>query len=241
MTLVLPVLRAAAILGATWFVSGWVRGLLARTLDGRADPTLRAFITGAIRPLLLVLAIAPAMDALGIAISSFIALLSTVGLAIAISLRGSLSNAASGALLLSTRPFHVGDLVTIAMITGRVRRIGILTTELEAEDGRRIHITNDKVLAFPMEWHAADGRTRIEVILRVPRADLSGPLLDRVRAAAASVPGGVAGADAIVPLEYENEFARIAVRIWLPAADVPTGRAALFVALNEAMRVQPDA
>lgn len=237
-------LHATAILVLAWFIGGWLRGLLARVLEGRADPTLRAFLAGATRPIVVVLAVAPAMEVLGLSISTFIALLSTVGLAIAFAMKGSLSNVASGALLLTTRPFHVGDDAVISGISGRVRRIGILTTEVETEDGRRVSIANDKVLAMPMERLAAEGKRRVDVEVRLPAREVSDELLDRLRAAAGAVGGGAAGGaagggaprEAVVPLGFDGEHVRISVRIWVDASHAHEARSSLFMALNATLR-----
>jgi small conductance mechanosensitive channel len=230
----LAILHAAAVVGVAWVLGGWLQGLLSRWLDGRADPTLRAVLVGAVKPIALVVAIPAALDVLGVGISSFIAIISTSGLAIALSLKGSLSNAASGALLLTTRTFAVGDQITAAGISGRVKRVGFFMTEIEGDDGRRFYVTNDQVLAAPITRHAVAGRSRVEVIVRLPRAHANGPALDRLRAAASTVADTTCGPDCIVPLELEDQFLRVAVRIWTAHQNTAEARAALFLALAAA-------
>ncbi|MFZ5481771.1 MAG: mechanosensitive ion channel family protein [Myxococcota bacterium] len=232
--------RAVAILAVAWLAGGWIRGPLARVLEGRIDPTIRVFLVGALTPLLLALALPAALDQLGVSVTSIIALLSTAGLAIALALKESLSNVASGALILTTRPFRVGDSVTVAGVTGRVRRIGVLTTEVDADDGRRVNVTNDKVLTAPMELHAAEGRVRVEVMVRMPRRAIHAGLLDRIRRVTASIPHAEPRADAVVPMEFEGDLARFAVRVWAETGHVSDARAALFLALNEAIPSTPD-
>jgi small conductance mechanosensitive channel len=236
---VLPVLRALVIIGATWGLAGWARGPIGRFLERHTDPTLRLFLVGAVRPVLLALALPAALDAVGVSITSVIAVLSTVGLAVALSLKGSLSNVASGAILLATRPFEVGDPVTVAGISGRIHRINFLFTAVHTDDGRRVFIANDKVLAGPMERHAAGGKVRVAIAMRVPRAALSPDLLDRMRLAARDTPGAQIDDDAVIPEEIDGEHVRIGVRFWTTPADAANARAALFVALNELTRPPP--
>jgi small-conductance mechanosensitive channel len=236
----LPFARGLGILVVAHLVGRYLRGPLSRVLDGRLDATLRSFLVSAVYPVLIALAVPAALEQVGVSITSIIALLSTVGLAIAIALKDSLSNVASGALILTTRPFKVDDEVTVAGITGRVRRIRVLTTEIDTDDGRRVNVTNDKVLASPMEHHAAEGFTRIEVILRVHRSQVDTSLVERLSRAAANATTQGSG-HVVVPLDFDGDIARIAVRATLPATRADSARVDLFLALAAAMPSTDDA
>lgn len=230
-----PFARAALILAVAWVAAKYLRTVLVRFLEGRLDPTFRAFLVSALQPAVLILALPAALESVGVSITSIIALLSTAGLAIALALRQSLSNVASGALILGTRPFRVGDDVTVAGVSGKVRRIRILTTEIDASDGRRINVTNDKILGAPMELHASEGRVRVEVVVRLPRTGLDGGTLEALRSAAERVPDATAGADAVVPLEFEGDHVRIAVHVWADQARAHEVRGALFIGLHRVL------
>ena len=93
-----PFVRALLIVGISWALGGWLRAPLSRVLERYIEPTFRVFLLGLVRPLFLVLALPAALDSVGVSITSIIALMSTVGLAIALSLKNSLSNVASGTL-----------------------------------------------------------------------------------------------------------------------------------------------
>lgn len=230
-----PFARAALILVVAWLLGRWLRAALGRFLEGRLDPTYRTILLSISQPTMLFVALPVALESMGVSITSLIALLSTAGLAVALALRQSLSNVASGAILLTTRPFGVGDAVTVAGVTGRVRRIRILTTELDTPDGRRVNVTNDKILAAPMELHAAEGRVRVEVLLRVPRIQLDAALFEALQRVASEVPDGTAAPDAVVPLEFEGDLVRVAVQVWAPTARANEVRAALVLGLHRAL------
>lgn len=230
-----PALKAVALLVIGWTLGGALRRPLGRFLDGRIDPTLRAFLVGTLRPVFLLLALPPALDALGVSMSSALALLSTAGLAIALALRESLSNVASGAIVLTMRPFGVGDLVTLGTVTGRVQQVGFLTTVLDAEDGRRLFLTNDKVLANPIERHAVHDRARTELVLRVPAEQVTPALIARLLDAAREVGGEHAE---LVPLEIEGPTVRFAARAFGPLDDLAEIRARLLVKLLGVLRTE---
>ncbi len=108
----------------------------------RVDPSLRGFFdssAGIILKLLLFLSVAAMI---GVQTTSFIALLGAVGLAVGLSLQGSLSNLAGGILILFFKPYVVGDTIIAQLQQGTVVRIEMFTTLLRGEDGKTIIIPN---------------------------------------------------------------------------------------------------
>lgn len=229
--LVFGIVRGAVLIIAAWWIGGWLRGLASRYLETRIDPSWRTILSQAVRfvPMLLVMQVV--LEGVGLPSGSFLAAISTAGIAVALSLKDSLSNAASGAILLTTTPFRVGDTVTVAdKVTGNVHRIGFLTTIVDTEDGRRVTLTNDKILAFPIERHAVHGAVRFEIIVRIPREDLTEALLADLRGAATSHEGLPPGT--VTPTEFDDGHVRVVVRAWARADAAVDARAALFVTLN---------
>ncbi len=108
----------------------------------RVDPSLRGFFesaAGIILKLLLFLSVAAMV---GVQTTSFIALLGAVGLAVGLSLQGSLANLAGGILILFFKPYVVGDTIIAQLQQGTVMRIEMFTTLLKGEDGKTIIIPN---------------------------------------------------------------------------------------------------
>ncbi|WP_449265922.1 mechanosensitive ion channel family protein, partial [Escherichia coli] len=85
------------------------------------DPMLGAFLANATYIGAIVIVVVVAISTLGVPVSPLLAVLGTAGLAIGLALKDSLSNIASGVMLVTLRPFHVGDVVTAAGETGTVR------------------------------------------------------------------------------------------------------------------------
>jgi small-conductance mechanosensitive channel len=217
------VVRALAILTLTWFLATWLRHPVRRLLAGHVEPTTAGFLLGAVRPVCMALALPPALDAVGVSMTSTLAVLSTAGLAIALALRDALSNVASGAILLTVRPFLVGDRVSVAGHTGVVSRIGFLLVELDTDDGRRVSVMNDKVVALPMERHGADGLVRLELVVRLPRRPGA---VAEVEAVAHTM-----GAEVVVQ-EVETERVRVAVRVRVHPTELAARQRALWAALD---------
>ena len=87
---------------------------VARLLErSSVDKTLHKFILTLAKLVLYFVLFMTVAGALGIQITSFVALLSVAGLALSLSLQGVLSNLASGVILLSVKPFKVGDYIVV--------------------------------------------------------------------------------------------------------------------------------
>jgi small conductance mechanosensitive channel len=106
------------------------------------DPTLTKFLTDILLWVLRVLLFVTFISKLGIETSSFVAILGAMGLAIGLSLQGSLSNFAGGMLIILFKPFKVGDTIEAQMMIGTVSEIQIFVTKLINANNQTIFIPN---------------------------------------------------------------------------------------------------
>lgn len=86
------------------------------------DPMLGSFLRNVVYAASLVIVVILAIGTLGVQITPLLAVLGTAGLAVGLALKDSLSNIASGVMLVTLRPFRVGDVVTIAGRPARFAR-----------------------------------------------------------------------------------------------------------------------
>jgi small conductance mechanosensitive channel len=93
----------------------------------------------------LIVTLLAVLGQFGVETTSIVAVLGASALAIGLALQGTLSNVASGVMLLTLRPFSVGDAVSIAGTSGVVDSIGLFTTEMHSFDNIGISIPNSKV------------------------------------------------------------------------------------------------
>lgn len=106
------------------------------------DPTLSKFLADALLWALRVLLFVTFISKLGIETSSFVAILGAAGLAIGLSLQGSLSNFAGGMLIILFKPFRVGDTIFAQNVEGTVSEIQIFVTKLVTGNNQTIFIPN---------------------------------------------------------------------------------------------------
>lgn len=106
------------------------------------DPTLTKFLADILLWILRVLLFVTFISKLGIETSSFVAILGAMGLAIGLSLQGSLSNFAGGMLIILFKPFKVGNTIEAQGMIGSVSEIQIFVTKLITADNQTVFIPN---------------------------------------------------------------------------------------------------
>lgn len=131
-------------------VGFWIVKKIANLVDRRlsknnSDLSLRHFLTSLVSIVLKTLVIISSASMLGIATTSFVALLGAAGLAIGLALQGSLANFAGGVLILMFKPFRVGDVIEAQGFSGSVKKIEIFNTILTTPDNKTIIIPNGKL------------------------------------------------------------------------------------------------
>ncbi|MFT6975573.1 MAG: small conductance mechanosensitive channel [Bermanella sp.] len=129
----------------TLVVGLWLINRFVRILDkkiGAKDPTLNKFLCGLTSAVMKVMLLISVASMIGIATTSFIAVIGAAGLAIGLALQGSLANFAGGVLILIFKPFKVGDTIEAQGFHGAVSEIQILYTVVDTFDNQRIVIPN---------------------------------------------------------------------------------------------------
>ncbi len=145
--LLFDVIAASVILILGWTVAGFAARSVRRIAQHqpRFDRTLADVAARATRWLVLAITLVAVLGRFGVQTTSIVAVLGAAGLAVGLALQGALSNVASGALLLTLRPFSLGDAVEIGGTGGTVEEIGLFATRLRAWDGVMVHLPNNAV------------------------------------------------------------------------------------------------
>ncbi|WP_271678757.1 mechanosensitive ion channel family protein [Thermomonas mangrovi] len=157
---------------AIFVVGRWLARRLSAGLGrvlGRAsvDSTLSGFLGNIAYAVTLVLVIMTALAAIGIPTTSMFAVLGAAGLAVGLALKDSLSNIASGVMLIVLRPFRAGDHVIAAGQEGVVLEIRVFQTRLRALDHRVIILPNSQVTTAPIINYSSLPQRRFEVTVGV--------------------------------------------------------------------------
>ncbi len=124
-------------------IARWASNLVLRVLEKRnIDVTLRLFLASSTKIIILVMVLVVCLGKFGISVAPFVAAIGAVGLGAGLAMQGLLSNYGAGFNIILTRPFVVGNTITIAGVSGVVKEIRLAMTLLETEDGELITIPN---------------------------------------------------------------------------------------------------
>jgi small conductance mechanosensitive channel len=154
------------------WLSAKIADLISRIVERhRVDPTLVPFLHNLIYYSLLVMVLIAAAGKLGINTTSFLTIVGAAGLAVGLALKDSLSNFASGVMLISFKPFRVGDVVTAGGTTGKVEKIAIFNTVMCTPDNQQIFVPNSKITSDTITNITAKATRRIDLVIGIGYGD----------------------------------------------------------------------
>ncbi|MDB6111378.1 MAG: MscS Mechanosensitive ion channel [Pedosphaera sp.] len=167
------VVVAILILIAGWVLARWM-GRWVRELMGTThyiDVTLKPLIASFARYVVLTLTIVVVLGQFGVQTASLIALLGAAGLAVGLALQGTLSNVASGVMLLLLRPFRIYDKIKLTDVTGTVREIGLFRTEVVTDNGNFVSIPNATIFSGTIINTSRESTRRTDFTVEVDRSE----------------------------------------------------------------------
>ncbi len=148
---------------AGWVFAGWIQRLVNKKLADRFDTSVVRFFASLARYGIITLVAIGCLGVFGIQTASFAAVLAAAGLAIGLAFQGTLSNFASGIMILIFRPFKVGDLINAGGETGVAQEIDLFTTELKTPDNLRVIVPNSKIFGDTIINYTHHGIRRISI------------------------------------------------------------------------------
>jgi small conductance mechanosensitive channel len=167
-------LLAVLILALGWTVSRWLAGWLYRLLSRsrHMDDPIKPFLVNCVRYMILAVTLVAVLSQFGVQTTSVIALLGAAGLAVGLALQGTLSNVASGVMLLVLGPLRVGDsVVVVGNIAGTVRQINLFNTVLVTADMVYIAVPNSQIFGAAITNYSREPTRRINIIVRIDYDD----------------------------------------------------------------------
>ncbi len=150
-----------------WLAKRLSNGLERVLGRARVDSTLSGFLRRVSYAAMLVLVAITALTSIGVPTTSMFAVLGAAGLAVGLALKDSLSNIASGVMLIVLRPFRVGDHVIAADMEGIVMEVRVFQTSLRAMDHRLIILPNSEITTAPIINYSTLPTRRMEIVVGV--------------------------------------------------------------------------
>jgi small-conductance mechanosensitive channel len=233
-------LAALLVIGLFWAIATGVRRLMRAVFkrviaDLTVENLLKQFTYYAVWALGLIVAI----DALGFDPETVVTGLGLTGLALGFALKDIISNFVSGILILTLRPFRLGDQIIVGETEGNVERIQLRATEIRTYDGRLVLVPNAEVFTARVTNNTASPVRRGSVQLFVGYEVEPARVAELVRAATQSAPGVLAEPPAYVRVvELGQDDLVMEARFWTDSrrSDFLDTASAVRTAVVEALR-----
>lgn len=151
-------------------LSNYVVKLCKRVFErSKMDLMIQTFLLSCMRIGLKILVVFIAVQQVGVQASSIIAVIGSAGLAVGLSLQGSLSNIAGGVILLIVKPFQVGDYILEESSgkEGTVQSIGIMYTKLSSMDNKAILIPNGNLSNASITNVTNQDKRRVDLLVGI--------------------------------------------------------------------------
>jgi len=135
--------------------------------NATAVPLLQTVIHYAIVIIIIIII----LNIFGVSTASLIAILGAAGVTIALALKDTLGNIASGIVLIFLGTFHKGEYVEFGLFSGTVKEINLFTTILETPDGIFISAPNSSIWGSPLKNYTRNGKRRMELYVNIAYSD----------------------------------------------------------------------
>ena len=201
------------------------------------DASLHTMLKTTLRIVLYFLSIVFAANAMGVPVSSFLAVFSVVGLAVSLAVQGVLSNLAGGVIILGSKPFALGDFIETDAVSGTVKDIGFLHTRMISPDGKMIFVPNNLLYNSKLINYTSSGTRRVDLNISAAFDTSPAEVRSAAMTAIRAVPGILHDPAPQVLLEnYAESAIQYTIRAWTPAQNYLDVRYALSEAVYQAFQ-----
>lgn len=159
---------ALLILAVGWVLIKIIMRFVSKlTAKSPLDSIVTGYLHTCVRTLLYVLLLIIVLGTLGVSVVSLVAVLSAAFAAVALALKDSLSNLASGILIIANKPFEQGDFIESGSLSGVVDEIHLFNCRLHTLDNKYIMVPNNTLLAGAIVNFSAAEQRRVDIIVQV--------------------------------------------------------------------------
>jgi len=187
------------------------------------DPSLAAIARKTVFAILMLVVLVAVLERFGVETTSFIAVLGAAGLAIGLALQGTLSNIASGVMLLTLRPFKAGDAVSIGGGNPYIiDEVGLFVTRAHQFDCPRAIIPNSRIWGNEIVNYTQtqDGLRRFDIVFGISYSDNISEALEILRKIADEDPRVKADPEPLAKVESLGDSSvNLLLRVYTDAAE----------------------
>ena len=216
------IIEAVLILVIGFWIAGRVAAWIRKSLDKTAkiDATLKPLFASIARYIVIIITVIAILNQFGVQTASIIAILGAAGLAIGLSLQGTLQNIAAGIMLLILRPFKVGDFVDAGPVSATVDEIGLFTTQFTTVDGIYISCPNGSLWNSKIVNYSRNDTRRMDLVIGISYDDDIGKAMDVLMGLMQSDERALKDpAPAVMVSNLGESSVDITMRVWAKGSD----------------------
>jgi len=200
------------------FAAKTIKTLTPKT--SKIDDTIGPLLSQLTKYGILIVALIIALNQLGVATSSMLAVLGAAGLAIALALQGTLSNVAAGVMIIWLRPFSIGEYIEGAGIEGTIKEIGLFSTKIKNANGLFIFAPNSLLWSASIINHDREPKRRINLKIGISYdADIEKARKALIKMATSQDKILKNPAPAVVVNSLDASAVTLSLRAWTKSAD----------------------
>jgi small conductance mechanosensitive channel len=229
-------LTAIVIITVGAFAARWAARATERALHRlELEPPVRSLFTRIVRLLVLLLFAILALQNLGVELLPLIAGLGVAGAGVALATQGVLSNVVAGLTIIFTKPYRVGEYISVVAVEGQVEAITLFSTVLVHPDRSRVVVPNRKVVGEILHNYARIRQCSIRVGVAY-EADLT-KTLHAMGELVRGNPRVLADPAPLIQIEELGDSAvQIAIKPWVAVADSAVVGGELYQAIVAELR-----
>lgn len=214
------VLALLIFIAGSWIV-GRIVNMIEKLLQARGiDQALGGFVRGVLSSVLKFVVLIIALEQVGMDTTSLLALLGAAGLAVGLAMKDSLSNFASGVMLILLKPFKAGDYIEAAGVDGIVERITVFNTILATVDNKEIIVPNAQVYGGTITNYSARATRRVDLTIGISYGDNIKKARDLIAAVIADESRILTDNEPVIAVaDLADSSVNLTVRVWVKSAD----------------------
>lgn len=211
---------AAAIIVIGMLIQYLVLKWMHKVLASRIDKTMHAFIRSATRIIIWIVIVLMAASSLGLDTGSLLAVLASAGVAIGLALKDSLSNIASGMLVIASKNFKSGDYIEMDGAAGSIDSVDLLYTTVNSVDNKRIIIPNSVLAGNIVTNYSHNDLRRVDMNFSIGYGDSILKAKEILRQIISAAPGALEDPEPLVEvMSHDASAVKLVTRVWCKKED----------------------
>lgn len=212
--------RAAVILFIGYILQRLVLKWLRKGLARRLDKTVHAFINSTVKIIMWIVIVLMAAGSLGLDTGSLVAVLASAGVAIGLALKDSLSNIASGMIIIMGKNFKSGDFIEVNGSAGSIDSVDLIYTTVNSADNKRIIIPNSVLAGNIVTNYSHNDLRRVDLNFGISYGDNIEKAKEVIGKVIQMAPGALKEPMPLIEvMAHEASSVKLVVRIWCKKED----------------------